>query len=145
RDGEAQGEAGAPWVERAAPWPAPVAAAPVPARERLAALALLARAARSAPRDLDLGERLMAAIERLDDELGAEQGGEGLGDAALLAGHRARREGQARRAASLYAIAAAALPPGERRAQAWYWMGALAPAGDDDGRDAAFAASAAEP
>ncbi|MEB2344408.1 MAG: hypothetical protein OZ948_06700 [Deltaproteobacteria bacterium] len=118
--------------------------APVAPAEQIAALIVLTRAARSAPRDLDLGERLIGAVERLGDELGPASGGEPLGDAALLAAHRARREGSGSRAASLYALAAAALPPGERRAQAHYWIGALAPEGDDRG-EAAFAASAAEP
>lgn len=112
-----------------------------PHEVQLEALEVLVRAVRSAPRDVDLAERLAAAVETLASRLGSA-GGESFGEAALTAGHRLRREGAGPRAAALYALAATALPPGTRRAQAWYWSGVLAH--DDTHARSAFEACAAE-
>jgi hypothetical protein len=109
---------------------------------QLAALDVLVRAAHAAPRDVDVAERLAAAVELLGARFGADAG-ERLGEAALQAAHRIRREGGGARAISPYALAAEALPPGPRRAQALYWSGVLA--GGEEARRRALEASAGEP
>lgn len=113
-----------------------------PGDVQIEALQVLVRAVRAAPRDVDLAERLVAAVDALGSRLGPA-GGEALGEAALVAAHAVRREGAGGRAAVLYALATTALPPGARRAQAFYWSGALAR--DEAKGRSALEASAAEP
>src|SRR5690606_31778864 len=103
------------------------AAGPDAGAGRADAARLLARIARARP-----GERAPAplladvglALPRAQPA--ADPGTDALGDAALQAGHAARRAGGLRPARRLYARAAAWLAPGERRAQAHYWRARLA-------------------
>lgn len=107
--------------------------------ERADVITVLVRAAALDP--TLRGAPLAAALADLDAETRAA-GGERLGDALLEAAHLARRGGEGDRAHSLYRAAVELLPGGLRRAQAWFWIGALARRSDE--RREAFERSANE-
>jgi tetratricopeptide (TPR) repeat protein len=105
--------------------------------ETARAVELFARAARTGADALVLAD----AITAVDDAEWRREG-DRLAVAALGAADLLRRDAHSGKARDLYVLAAERLPPGDRRAQALYWQGRLAPS--DAAARASFAVAAGE-